>query len=170
MTQTPAWTPDTILAAVHTWVQAHHGRLPFQRDLGPGNGLPPKHVVQTMFRTMHGLRRAYSARYGSREGLVTCPRCGQRWWSPDRYEQVKHLYVDFVEGRCRKPGQPRFAKRRRRQSDHSVVQQTEEGARADPVATEPGRRLAEALLDAVLPPAWQGTLLRTVVQAVRRAA
>ena len=107
------WPREAILAAIHTWVETHHGHFVTQAAFRPDHGMPSKGVVYGTIGPMVTVKLAYEQQYGSRAGLVQCPRCGERWWSPDRYDELHHSYAQRKAGQCRLPGQPRFSHRRR---------------------------------------------------------
>lgn len=85
-------TETEMLARVHTYVQIHH-RLPATRDL-PSLGLSYD-IVRVAFGGIANLWEAYRGAYTqeretAQAGLVTCLKCGQRWYSPDKRLQHNH--------------------------------------------------------------------------------
>lgn len=84
-------TPDAILERVHAYVE-QYGHLPSSTQLASvGLSLG---MAQQAFGGMRGLRQAYRERYTPQDspkaGWVTCLKCGERWYSPDRYLRHNH--------------------------------------------------------------------------------
>lgn len=87
------WTRDSAMRALALFVQ-DEGRLPRTRDLGATNGMPSQSTILHLFTSIDTYRGTTprptrpAPPVSPYAKLVSCPRCGKRWPSPDsRFER-----------------------------------------------------------------------------------